>query len=227
MEWLIGLVIVAAGVGYGVYSKKLKVPAFLNSTPLGQAVQHLTLAQQVATTGTAQPAAMNLYGYLKVHGADGSPAMTQLVGAFQTAANSDPNSTTLTGHLPTTGLYDSQTSAALTIYSHDPIPPATPPAPSSPPPMAVIMNASIPGSAATSGFNLYTYLKAHGNDKSAALQQLCHQFQIDVNTDPKAPGPASATGLPKTIPNPLPETGIYDAATAQALTVFSNDAISP
>lgn len=227
MEWLIASVVVLAGYGAAIYFKKAKLPAFLTHLPIGSAPEHLTLADQVAQGGTARGAALALYGYLKVHGADQSPAFANLVIAFQSMNNSDPNAVTLTGPLQPNGIFDRNTSAALTIYTHDPIPPATPPAPSPPPPPSVVMNASIPGAAAVSGFNLFTYLKAHGNDRSPALQKLVQQFQLDVNTDPKFAGPANGTGLPTIIKTRLQETGMYDVPTANALAVETPERINP
>lgn len=234
---LIGAVL-GTGVGYLYQKKKLVPPSALQSmssvlhgllpasTATGAAHPTVTLAQKVATSGPGKAAADALYAYLKANGANSSPQLAQLASAFQAASNSDPNSRTLVGILPQTGSYDNQTSAALSLYTKDPIPPATPPAPSPPPPQAVIMNGAIPGAAATSGFNLYTYLKAHGNDKSAALQHLVLQFQLDVNTDPKFPGPATAIP-PAIITAPLPQSGVYDAPTAAALTLMSQDPINP
>ena len=222
-------------VGY-FFGKKLAVgvehlmpPSVLQA--LGAGGPGGTLVAQVASSGSAKPAAVALYGYLKAHGTDGSIALAQLVSAFQTANNADPTATQLTGALVRSSVYDVPTAAALTIYTQDPIPPATPPAPQPMPSLQAIANIYTPGAAATSGFNLYTYLKAHGNNPTdGSLNKLVHQFQIDVNTDPKFPGPAATVGpgiLKILIPNKLPETGVYDAPTAAALTVMSNDAIKP
>lgn len=190
-----------------------------------------TTAAQVASSGIAKGAANALYAYLKVHGPDGTSDLAQLVSTFQSQSNSDPAALGLTGPLSVSAVYDPKTSAALTLYTHDPIPASTPPAPGPPPSPTQIADIYLPGAAATSGFNLYTYLKAHGNKPSdASLQKLVHQFQIDVNTDPKFPGPSAIVGngiLKIMIPNRLPETGVYDAPTSTALTVMSNDAIRP
>jgi hypothetical protein len=227
MEWLIAIGVML--VGYGAYRglSGQKIIPVLPHLPIGNEPAHIALADQVAQTGRAKDAAMALYGYLKTHGVDNSPTLSNLIIAFQSTANTDPDSVTLTGPLPTSGQYDGRTSAALTIYSHDVIPPVTPPAPKPPPPPAVIMNASIPGDAATSGFNLYTYLKAHGNDHSQALSLLVMQFQIDVNNDPKYPGPANGTGLPSLIKSKLAQTGQFDAPTSTALAVETPDKINP
>jgi len=226
MEWLIaGLVLLAAGAA----AEYLKTGKFLplTLTPAGSTPTHQALAAQVAASGVARQAALNLYGYLKVHGTDGTPALAQLVGLFQTQSNTDPNAIDLTGPLPVSGVYDPTTSAALTIYTHDPIPAAGPPAPAPQLTQAQAQNMAVPGQAATSGFNLATYLQAHGNDKSPALQALVKQFQLDVDTDGKYPGPANATGLPTIITTPLQQTGVYDASTAAALAVVAGQTINP
>lgn len=180
---------------------------------------HPTLAAQVAESGAAKAAAQALYAALT-----SGTGTAALVTAFQQISNTDPNARTLTGPLQVTGVYDVPTSAALTLYTHDPIPPATPPAPQ-PMTAAQAADAFVPGAAATSGFNAYTYLKKRGNDRSAALQRLVHQFQIDVNNDPKFPGPAAPAA--RIITARLAETGVYDLPTSKALTVMSNDPVSP
>lgn len=200
--------------------------ALVGNTPA--VVPHQTVAAQVASSGVARPAAQALYAYLKVHGPDGSSAMSQLVGAFQSASNSDPNAITLSGPLPISAVYDPTTSAALTLYTGDPIPAATPPAASPPPPPAQVSDYSIPGSAATSGFNLMVYLQAHGNSPSDLnLQHLVKQFQLDFNTDPKSIGPAAAYPMSPLIKTPIPQTGIYDAPTSAALSKLTGTTIKP
>lgn len=230
-----GSALVGGGLGY-FFGQKLVVKAEHLIPPsalqaLGVGGTGGTQAAQVASSGSAKPAATSLYAYLKVHGADGSIPLAQLVAAFQTANNADPTAMALTGPLARTSVYDVPTAAALTIYTQDPIPPATPPAPQPPPSPAAVANIYLPGAAATSGFNLYTYLKGHGNNPTdGSLNKLVHQFQIDVNTDPKFPGPAGVVGqgiLKILVPNRLPENGIYDAATSAALTVMSSDPIKP
>ena len=200
--------------------------ALVGGTPAEQ--PHMTVAQQVATSGTARPAAQALYAYLKVHGPDGSSQMSQMVSAFQTASNSDPNAIVLSGPLPISAVYDPQTSAALTLYTGDPIPAATPPAATPPPPPAQVSDYSIPGSAATSGFNLMVYLQAHGNSPSDLnLQHLVKQFQLDFNTDPKSIGPAAAYPMSPLIKTPLPQTGIFETATAAALSKITGQTFKP
>jgi hypothetical protein len=185
----------------------------------------MTLADQVATSGKARGAAASLYAYLKVHGPDGTSDLAQLISDFQGLTNSDSMALELTGPVPISAIYDVKTSAALTLYTHDPIPPATPPAPQPPPTQAQVADIYFPGSAAISGSNLWSYLQKHGNTPTdGSLQKMVHQFQIDVNTDPKFPGPASVIGqgvLVRLVPNKLPENGIYDEATAKALKIMS------
>jgi hypothetical protein len=224
VEWLIGAIVLLGAYGISKYAKG-GIPNFLSLTPAGNAPPQLDLADQVAQSGAAHTAALALYGYLRVHGYDGSPTLANLVAAFQSTHNTDSNAVELTGPLPVSGIVDAQTSAALTIYTHDPLPPQTPPTPAPALTQAQVVNMSVPGSAETSGFNLYTYLKAHGNDRSAALHAFVQQFQLDVDTDAKYPGPANKTGLPSVITAPLAQTGVYDAPTAAALTVVSNDPI--
>lgn len=221
MEYLIAAVIAAAGyAGYRLV-KGQKILPRLPGTPAGSTEAHITQADQVAQSGAAKAAAMSLYGYLKTHGADNSPSLSALVLAFQSMSNTDPLAVQLTGPMPTTGVFDVKTAAGLTIYTHDPIPPATPPAASPPPSPAETLNVAVPGAAATSSFTLIAYLKLHGNDKSANLQKLVQQFQLDWDTDPKAyQGPAGQLHGAA-----VPQTGIYDAATQHALQTFSLDPV--
>lgn len=205
---------------FGTWRKLL--PNLLMHSPLGSTQ---TLAAQVASNGSALPAARTLYNYLKANGNAQTPTLAALVTKFQAASNADSVGSHLVGMLSGGGLYDAATSGALTVYTHDPIPasPGVPPPP--PPTQAVIMNALIPGAAASSGFNLYTYLKAKKPRSGDTYTQLVKQFQTDVNTDPKFPGPMSADGLPKVITSPLALTGVYDTETEKALTVVSYDNI--
>jgi len=225
MEIFAAILITLFGIGVPValLSKK-KILSTLGLTPAGGTAAHQTMADQVAASGVAHDAAMALYGYLQ---AGGDPAQVPAnIATFQAAHNSDPNAVTLTGPLAVNGVFDVPTSAALTLYSHDPIPPYTPPAPQPIPPQAVIMNPLIPGAAATSGFSLYTYLKAHGNDRSASLNRLVTQFQLDANTDPKFPGPSGAVG-PRLIQVPITVNGLYTPEVQAALRILAPDAPNP
>ena len=206
-------------------AKKLVHPLGLQAALAGVTS---TLAATVGTSGVAKAAATALYAYLKAHGADGSPTLAQLVQTFQSQSNTDPQAVQLTGALSVTSVYDTKTAAALTLYTHDPIPPATAPAPQPAPSATDVMNPMVPGAAATSGYTLYMYLKAHGNSATDSnLHKLVQQFQIDVDTDPKYPGPAPGAVPPIVFPTTLPQTGVYDANTAKALSVLTNDSISP
>ena len=231
---------IGAVVGYfygaklAAEAKTLLPPSAMQALGLGTAphVDTPTVAAQVASSGLGKAAATALYGYLKAHGPDGSNDLATLVSQFQQNSNSDPQGIQLTGPLPITAVYDPKTAAALTIYTHDPIPPASPPAPQPPPTPAQVADIYLPGAAATSGYNLYMYLKAHTphSPTDGSLNKLVHQFQIDVNTDPKFPGPAAVIGqgiLARIIKTKLPETGAYNLATSKALTVLSNDPIQP
>ena len=231
---------IGATVGYfygakiATEAKTLLPPSAMQALGLGAApaAATQTTAAQVASSGAGKAAAAALYAYLKANGPNGSNDLANLVSQFQQASNSDPQGIQLTGPLPITAAYDAKTSAALTIYTHDPIPPATAPAPQPPPTPAQVADIYLPGAAATSGYNLYMYLKAHSphSPTDGSLNKLVHQFQIDVDTDPKFPGPAAVIGqgvLARVINTPLAQTGAYDAPTAAALTVLSNDPIAP
>lgn len=228
------------GIGYEVYkklnaSKVVVTPGQHPATPTGELGNGPgTVVYQVATTGPARAAAMTLYQALKTYGSNpaqgtqGSVAIMAATQAFQNAANSDPNSKSLSGPLPTTGIYDARTAAALTMYTNDPIaasksaPPPIPPAPNTP----AATDYSTPGDAATAGYNLYMYLKAHGDDNSPDEQDLVSTFQNLVNTDPKFPGPSGAL-KPQLVTTPLKTTAIYDGPTATALAVVSGDYRAP
>ena len=178
-----------------------------------------TFAQQVSKSGQAVPQAHALFDYLKAKKYDHTAKYVSLVKAFQTATNADPYAKALHGPIPATGQYDLDTSAALTLYTGDPIPADPSTTPLAPPTGQQVLNTpGYIGSAAKTGFNLQQYLKAHGNDKSATLSALVKPFQHDVNTDPQFPGPASVAV--KIITTPLTEDGKYGPATAKALAVF-------
>lgn len=221
--WIWGSKLVAAAKGVIPPSALQAISGPLSTSSTSDAAilaqMHQQSAAQVADSGPAKGPAASLYAYLKVHGPDGSNDLAGLVAAFQMAANADHNSQALTGAVPTTAQYDTRTSSALTIYTHDPIPPSTPPAPQPPPSAAAMADAFIPGAAANSSFNVQMYLKAHGNNPSDLnLQKLVHQFQIDANTDPKFPGPAYAGPASlRLLTTRLPETGTLDPATLAIL----------
>jgi hypothetical protein len=177
----------------------------------------------VASVGPAAGSAHALYDYLKAHGIDHTQAMTDLVTAFQQAAGGDQNSVGLHGSVPVTGRYDAATSAALTIYTGQPIPP-DPSAPPNTSPDAA------PGWSLSSA-NLYAYLAVHPKPKgmtatqrSAAdstLKTLVKSFQHDVNTDPQFPGPAAKPPTMKVVTAPLTEDGIFGPNTAKVLAMVT------
>jgi hypothetical protein len=183
-----------------------------------------TVADNVFNNGKAKANALALYSYLKTHGTTNTPELNAMIKGFQQLHNADPEAYKLTGPIPVNGLYDVRTSAALTLYSHDPIP-ADPlsPLPPIPTNQAEINNIMKPGSAATSAYNVYMYIKAHGKDNSSTMKQLVRQFQYDWNTDPKVGGPANKMPL-KTPPQfnfTIPVTGNYDAPTQKAMGLFT------
>lgn len=182
-----------------------------------------TMVSTVQQSGPANPSARALYTYLKQSGTDDSPQMQSLVKTFQTTTNSDPTASFLHGKLNTDGVYDAATSAALTVYTGDPIP-ASPNAPPPPAPTpAQVQNPYVPGAASSSGFNLGQYFLAHGvNSADPTQQTLVLQFQRDYNSDPKVyGGPASTISVPTVPKARIPENGIFDSATSKALDVMT------
>ena len=196
----------------------------LNPSP--QSPGHLV--NVVAQNPYAKTAADALYHYLKLSGADGSPDFEGLVHTFQSAAASDPKLKAIVGMLPLSGIYDQKTSAALTVYTRDPVPAQKgAPKPVHPSDPATIHDASIPSHASLAGFNLYSYLLAHGDDGSEPESKLVSAFQEMVNTDPKFGGPANKTINHTFIGKKQRVTGIYDNATADALQVAVGVRVPP
>jgi len=161
-----------------------------------------SFAESVQKNGKAVPYAHNLHDYLKAHGYDQSDKLASLVKDFQVNHNSDNVAKTLSGALAQDGHFDERTSAALTIYTGDPIPP-DPKAPKEPPPtLGEVLTSKTPGTVAIAGFNLYQFLKANAKIvngqwddtgvNKATETSLVMSFQNAVNTDPKFPGPAYA-----------------------------------
>lgn len=180
--------------------------------------QHKPLAlRMLKTTGQAVSPAKSLYSALQT-----GQAPPNLVAAFQKATDADPISRGLVGPVPATGVYDPRTSAALTMYTEDPVP-AHPSVPDQAHPTtpASILSTLIPGTAALAGSNLFVYLLGHGKDGTPALANLTRRFQQAVNTDPKFPGPACKNGLPILIPQPLVVDGIPGQKTLKALSVLA------
>jgi hypothetical protein len=178
--------------------------------------QHYPAALAHLKEGQAMSPARTLYQTLR-----GGAAPPVLVAAFQRSADRDPLARQLIGPIPQTGIYDPRTSAALTMFTEDPVPAhesvADMPHPTTP---AAILSTAIPGNAAVAGSNLYVYLLTHGKDHSATLQALTKRFQQAVNTDPKFPGPANKNGLPILIPSRLVEDGVAGSKTLRALAVL-------
>jgi hypothetical protein len=223
LAWLLPI---AGGLGLIAYSMHEHVEEKKEEPkPAGQAQEeHLpqpTLADTLSQSGKAVQQAKALYSYLRAHGNDHSPALQVLIMAFQRVSNNDANAVALSGPLQLTGVYDALTSSALTLYTQDPIP-----APVTGPSVPVATGAAIsdiskPGGAAISGYNLYMFIKKHGvGDKGAAFRTLVMQFQHDVNTDTKFPGPAVGLGMPR-IAGKLKEDGLYGPATAGALKILT------
>jgi len=175
------------------------------------------LLTRLKTEGAAVEAAKVLYRSLR---AGSAPPV--LVAAFQRATDTDPASRELIGPIPVTGIYDPRTSAALTMYTEDPVP-AHPSVPDTPHPTtpAAILSMEIPGTATFAGSNLYVYLLARGRDGSKALGDLTRRFQQAVNSDPKFPGPANKNGLPVLIPDPLKVDGDPGPKTMRALGIVT------
>lgn len=163
-----------------------------------------TFVSQVQAEGPARPQAYALMDYIKKNGYKGAP-YRDLVAAFQTATNADQMAVALHGPIPVNGIYDTKTSGALSMYTGEVIP-ADPNAPLPPKPeFKEIVDITKPGAAAISAFNLQVYFRTHKHDKNNPTEKaLVKQFQRDVNTDPKYPGPAfGIPGLPKIIKDKL------------------------
>lgn len=124
-----------------------------------------------------------------------------LVKNFQKAHNASQIGKGLAGTLTEDGEYNPFTSAALTVYTGDPIPAD---ANAALPPTATLgqtltaktfgEGGTNAGSAYASGFNVVQWLKKNGTANTAdpSLAQLVMQFQHDANTDPQYPGAAYA-----------------------------------
>lgn len=140
-----------------------------------------------------------------------------LTKTFQKAHNASQIGKGLAGTLTEDGEYNPFTSAALTVYTGDPIPAD---ANASLPPAATLgqtltaktfgEGGTNAGSAYASGFNVIQWLKKNGTSNTAdpALAQLVMQFQRDANTDPQYPGASYALSPKPPLMTPkLPETG--------------------
>lgn len=221
-QWLIGGG-VAAALSYLVFKKPMHLPVKKEYIP----TPNHPAAEVLATQGVGVAPSQHLQEYLRAHGFDGSPTLKSLITEFQTAYNEDAEASKVFGKLPVTGVYDTVTSARLTFYTKDPIPAD----PSSPLPAkqsgADLTDSTKATGAYLSGYNLQEYLKKNGNDKSETLVALVKQFQYDINTDPKYPGPAyGLANLPKFVTSPLKVDGAYGDATAKALGPITDGGVS-
>jgi len=198
-----------------------------------------TVAAQVATMSPAVDPAHALYDHLTSKGYAGSG---DLVTAFQISANSDANAKKLHGPLPVNGRYDLPTSAALTIFTGQPIPPdpTAPPVITMPAAQAQAHPENVdftdPGPGAMAASNLWAYLRTHGNvnkfgrafkNVDPTLFDLVRNFQNAVNIDPKFPGPAYAYPKLAVIKNKLAIDGQYGGKTSDALAAVSLERIAP
>ena len=167
-------------------------------------------ANYLQTGSPVVPSAHALYDHLKAAGkrvpydpstGRATAATMVLTKNFQKAHNASQIGKGIAGTLDEDGEYDPLTSAALTVYTGDPIPAdanaALPPAAS----LGQVLTAKSfgeggtnVGSAYASGFNVVQWLKKNGTANTAdpSLAQLVMQFQHDANTDPQYPGAAYA-----------------------------------
>jgi len=176
-----------------------------------------------AATSSAMQSAHDLYDGLC---ASAIPSPT-LVAAFQAAVNADTACTALLDHpLRTDGEFDAATAAMLTVMTGQPFMATAP--------MNVKDRVQSSGPASFSATGLYAFLRQFGNVNhygdnfrvtDPQLIALVKQFQHDVNTDPKYPGPSAASG--KAMVNPLQVNGQYDPDTAAALSHVTLDFINP
>lgn len=181
------------------------------------------LSGQLSVEGPAMPQAHALFDYLKTNGTANTQELKRLTLDFQRAHNANVAAKKVTGELVEDGLYGPMTSAALTVYTGQPIPPATSmqkTVPTSP---------SSPGTAALAASNLYAYLKLNGakNDGKAERKTLIKIFQHAVNTDPLYPGPASPNASTRIIKEKLVEDGLYGPKTSDALAAINFERIPP
>ena len=111
---------------------------------------------------------------------------------------------------------------ALAVAIGSPIPPDTQGKPFAVYPFSVTTSPTGSNAASASATNLWSYLRSHGNDRSPVLKTLARQFQHDVNTDPRYPGPA-ALGAAKAVQkfkSRIKEDGDVGTTTTNALRVY-------
>lgn len=178
---------------------------------------------QLSVEGPAMPQAHELFDYLKQNGTANTQELKRLTLAFQKAHNSTNPAKAVTGELVQDGLYGPMTSAALTVYTGQPIPPAGSMA------NTVPTSPSSPGTAALAASNLYAYLKLNGakNDGKPERKAIIKQFQHAANTDPLYPGPASMNASTRIIKIKLVEDGLYGPKTSDALAAINFERIPP
>lgn len=152
------------------------------------------IVNPVQSQGLAIPQAHALHDYLKANGTGATDGLYPLVTAFQHAHNSDGNAIAMVGRLGETGAYDLPTSAALAVYTGDPIAPSgvlSPVVPaqapslsdlipipglfSSPPAIGISLpsftlppDGTTNGPAALAGSNLYAYLKKNSPKRGSS-----------------------------------------------------------
>jgi len=203
-----------------------------NETNLGTALkpQYQDYTQQVQAEGKAVAPAKALYTYLKTIGQTETPELKALVMAFQKAHNSDKLGKGLGGQLSEDGLYGPGTSAALTMYTNDPIPGNPKYQPRAATTGEILTNKVIgengsnAGVAFQSQFNLIQHLRKKGYDGSSTLAALTKQFQHDVNTDPLFPGPAfKPSPKPPVLHPAMSEDGILGPKSKGVLLFGAND----
>jgi len=205
----------ATGDGHKVTPVQFKPMVVNPVTGAPVPVNAPTFVSQVQSTGNAVQAAHDLFDYLKAHGYDGSQVLSAYVLDFQKKHNSDPMAKALAGQLIENGKYDLKTSPALSMMIGDVVP-ADPSAPIPPKPtFGELTDVTKPGAASLAAFNLQVWFKTRKHDKSNPVEKmLVKQFQSDVNTDPKFPGPAyQIKGLPKLVTTPLSVDGDFGPTT--------------
>ena len=187
-------------------------------TPGGNAILGLHNLNDLGPTFANS--AISLSDYLHANGLDGSPGLKMLVSQFQ--KNARANKVGYADAMLQDGVYDLPTSAALTIAIGQPIAPDTQGKPFASYPFSVTTNPDGSNAASASATNLWSYLRAHGNDHSPMLAAFTKQFQHDVNTDPRFPGPA-ALGAAKQVQKfkaKIKEDGVFGKDTTVALKVY-------
>lgn len=152
--------------------------------PVDQSTGLALPTSQLATTGLAVPQAHALFDYLMAKGAAVNPTLTGLVTAFQTAHNADPNAVRIAGKIPATGAYDLRTSAALTVYTGQPILPTLGAA-------LDLGDVSTWTAPALPGMTAPPPIAQAGNILSAAVASV---NQALATGSPQAAGPAALTG---------------------------------